>query len=85
MGEWTKLYEIACESWGMGDDETRQKMSVMASASAWGLGQWESMEEYCKSIPKNTPIGAFFQALMGIHKRQFSAAQQVRVWVCMCD
>jgi len=77
MGEWVKLYEIACESWGMCDDDTRQRMSVMASASAWGLGQWESMEEYCKSIPRQTPEGAFFRSLMDIHKRQFSGAQQV--------
>ncbi len=77
MGEWTKLYEIACESWGLGDDNTRKKMAVMASASAWGLGQWESMEEYCKSIHKNTPEGAVFQALMSIHKGQFAGAQEV--------
>ena len=77
MGEWTKLYEIACESWGLGDDDTRQKMSVMASAAAWGLGQWESVEEYGKSIPKNTTEGCFYQALMDIHRRQFSGAQKV--------
>ncbi len=54
-------------------------MSVMASASAWGLGQWESMEEYCKSISENTPEGAFFQALMDIHKGHFAGAQEVNM------
>ena len=77
----TKLYEIACESWGMGDDDTRQSMSVMASAAAWGLGQWDSMEEYVRSIPKNTMEGSFYQALLHIHHHQFASAQSVRVCV----
>ena len=72
-----KLYEIACESWGLGDDETRHRMSVMVSAAAWGLGQWDSMEEYVRSIPQNTMEGAFFQSLMHIHHRQFNSAQKV--------
>ena len=72
-----KLFEIAYESWGLGDDETRHRMSVMASAAAWGLGQWDSMEEYVKSIPQNTMEGAFFQSLMHIHHRQFNSAQKV--------
>jgi FKBP12-rapamycin complex-associated protein len=76
MGEWTRLYEIACESWGLGDDATRQKMSVMASAAAWGLGQWESMEEYVGSIPQNTMEGSFYQALLHIHQKEFHDAQK---------
>ncbi|CAI7993434.1 Serine/threonine-protein kinase tor, partial [Geodia barretti] len=76
MGEWTRLYEMACESWGLGDDTTRQKMSVMASAAAWGLGQWESMEEYVRSIPKHTMEGSFYQALLHIHQKEFDDAQK---------
>ena len=70
----------------MGDDDTRQKMSVMASAAAWGLGQWDSMEEYVRSIPKNTMEGSFYQSLLHIHHRQFISAQKVGgcVWVCGC-
>ena len=63
----------------MGDDETRQKMSVMASAAAWGLGQWDSMEEYVRSIPKNTAEGSFYQSLLYIHHRQFVEAEKVGV------
>ena len=62
----------------MGDDTTRQKMSVMASAAAWGLGQWDSMEDYVRSIPRQTMEGSFYQALLHIHQRQFDDAQKVR-------
>ena len=70
----------------MGDDDTRQSMSVMASAAAWGLGQWDSMEEYVRSIPKNTMEGSFYQALLHIHHRQFTSAQSVcvGVWGGVC-
>ena len=61
----------------MGDDNTRQKMSVMASAAAWGLGQWDSMEEYTRSIPSHSMEGSFYQALLHIHQRQFDEAQKV--------
>ena len=74
----SKLYEIAGESWGLGDDITRQRMSVMASAAAWGLGQWEHMEEYTRSIPKGTMEGSLYQSLLFIHNRQFPRAQKVR-------
>ena len=64
----------------MGDDDTRQRMSVMVSAAAWGLGQWESMDEYVRSIPQGTMDGAFFQSLMHIHHRQFTSAQKVHMY-----
>lgn len=61
----------------------RHRMSVMVSAAAWGLGQWESMEEYVGSIPKDTMDGAFFQALMHIHHKQIPSAQKVGVHMCV--
>ena len=76
-----KLYEIACESWGQGDDEMRQKMSEMASAAAWGLGQWENMEEYVRSVPSNTMVYPLFQSVLHIHHGQFTEAQRVSVCV----
>jgi FKBP12-rapamycin complex-associated protein len=75
-----KLYEIACESWGQGDDEMRQKMSEMASAAAWGLGQWDHMEEYVHSVPNNTMVYSLFQSVLHIHRGQFAEAQLV----CTC-
>lgn len=53
-------------------------MSVMASAAAWGLSQWDSMEEYVRSIPRHSMEGSFYQALLHIHKKQFDDAQKVR-------
>lgn len=72
-----KLYEIASEAWGQVNDEMRHKMSTMASAAAWGLGQWESMEDYVHSVPRNTMIYPFLQSILKIHHGEFAAAQTV--------
>ena len=63
--------------WPLGDDDTRQQMSVMATAAAWGLNQWESMEEYVRCIPKDSFDGAFYQSLLNIHNQCFIDAQKV--------
>ena len=73
------LYELASEAWAVSNDETRQKMSVMATAAAWGLGQWETMEEYIRCIPKGSFDEPFYQALLHIHNQKFLLAQDVRI------
>ena len=53
-------------------------MSVMATAAAWGLGEWESMEEYMRCIPKGTFDESFYQSLLHIHHQRFTLAQEVK-------
>lgn len=71
------MYDLASEAWAISNDATRHKMSVMATAAAWGLGQWESMEEYVRCIPKGSFDEPFYQALLHIHHQNFSMAQNV--------
>ena len=54
-------------------------MSVMASAAAWGLGEWDRMKEYAGSIPKGTMDCSFYHALLNIHDKKFDKAQEVCV------
>ena len=75
--KWNDLYQLAEDSWGAVDDDTRQKMSVMASAAAWGLGEWDRMKEYAGSIPKGTMDCSFYHALLNIHDGRFDQAQEV--------
>ena len=77
--KWSDLYQLAEDSWGAVDDETRQKMSVMASAAAWGLGEWDRMKQYVSSIPKGTMDCSFYHALLNIHGKEFNKAQEVCV------
>ncbi|KFW89964.1 Serine/threonine-protein kinase mTOR, partial [Phalacrocorax carbo] len=77
LGEWGQLHQQCCEKWTQVNDETQAKMARMAAAAAWGLGQWDSMEEYTCMIPRDTHDGAFYRAVLALHQDLFSLAQQV--------
>ncbi|KAI6073752.1 Serine/threonine-protein kinase mTOR isoform X2 [Aix galericulata] len=76
LGEWGQLHQQCCEKWTQVNDETQAKMARMAAAAAWGLGQWDSMEEYTCMIPRDTHDGAFYRAVLALHQDLFSLAQQ---------
>ncbi|NXC82578.1 MTOR kinase, partial [Cercotrichas coryphoeus] len=76
LGEWGQLHQQCCEKWTQVNDETQAKMARMAAAAAWGLGKWDSMEEYTCMIPRDTHDGAFYRAVLALHQDLFSLAQQ---------
>ncbi|XP_075459599.1 serine/threonine-protein kinase mTOR isoform X2 [Ascaphus truei] len=76
LGEWGQLHQQCCEKWTIVNEETQAKMARMAAAAAWGLGQWDSMEEYTCMIPRDTHDGAFYRAVLALHQDLFSLAQQ---------
>ena len=53
-----------------------ESIASMAAAASWGLKQWEHMEKYAVLIPKETPQGSFFRAVLSIHKGDFLDAQK---------
>ncbi|KAH3893902.1 hypothetical protein DPMN_018054 [Dreissena polymorpha] len=76
LAEWNQLHQVALEKWPTVSDDVRSRMATMASAAAWGLGQWESMEEYMLFIPRTTYDGAFYRAVYAVHSEQYQLAQQ---------
>ncbi|XP_038044243.1 serine/threonine-protein kinase mTOR-like [Patiria miniata] len=76
LGDWRQLHDLACERWPMVTDEGRQAMARMAAAAAWGLGNWDSMEEYACLIPRESYDGAFYRAVLAVHQDHFGQAQQ---------
>ncbi|XP_071946239.1 serine/threonine-protein kinase mTOR-like [Antedon mediterranea] len=76
LGEWGQLHDIACAKWSEVSDDYRQRMARMAAAAAWGLNQWESMDEYACMIPRDTYDGAFYRAVLAVHQDHFAQAQQ---------
>lgn len=76
MAEWGKLHSIAKERWETGDDDMKQQIARIAAASAWGLGQWDSMEEYVCVIPRQSLEGAWYRAVLATYQDQYHLAQQ---------
>ncbi|XP_046427062.1 serine/threonine-protein kinase mTOR [Neodiprion fabricii] len=77
LGEWGQLHDVATRQWANENDENKQRMSRMAAAAAWGLGQWESMEKYVNFIPEDTQDGAFYRAVLAIHDEQYDVAHEL--------
>lgn len=76
MGEWGSLHQLAVERWAGADREVRVKMARMAAAASWGLGHWDSMEEYMCYIPRTSYDGTFYRAVFALHNENYQQAQQ---------
>eukprot|EP00794_Sanderia_malayensis_P007416 gene7416-8236_t len=74
LGDWGDLHKVACDTWPSVSDDTRQQMARMAAAAAWGLGEWNSMEEYTCMIQRETLDGAFYRAVLALHQNNFNRA-----------
>ena len=76
LGEWEQLSQLAQEKWFGSDDETRKIVAPLAAAAAWGLGQWELMDDYIAAMKADSVDGAFFRSILAIHRTNFTVAGQ---------
>ncbi|KAJ8929828.1 hypothetical protein NQ314_017426 [Rhamnusium bicolor] len=75
LGEWAGLHSVVESRYHLLSDDNRQKACRLAAASAFGLHNWESMERYVNVIPQDSQDGAFYRAILAIHKEQYKVAQ----------
>lgn len=47
----------------------------MAAASAWGVGEWDSMDEFVQFIKSDYPDGSFFRTILHLHRNEFQMAE----------
>ena len=74
LGEWDLLSQLAQEKWLRTDQQNRRSIAPLAAAAAWGLGQWESMDDYITYMRIESPDQAFFRAIVSLHRNQFEEA-----------
>ncbi|EPX74347.1 phosphatidylinositol kinase Tor2 [Schizosaccharomyces octosporus yFS286] len=74
LGEWDRLSQLAQENWIHGGYEMRRYIAPLSVAAAWGLGQWEQMDEYISVMKSESPDKAFFSAIVALHRLQFEEA-----------
>lgn len=57
-------------------DEALQKLlAPLACSAAWYLQDWEKLEQFSEKMDSGTPDGAFYRALLFLHKDEFETAQ----------
>ncbi|ORZ29853.1 armadillo-type protein, partial [Catenaria anguillulae PL171] len=76
LGEWEQLSILAREKWINASPEERQKIAPFAAAAEWGLGHWDGMDDYINVLKPEWSDGAFFRAILAVHRNLFPQAQQ---------
>ncbi|KAI6250061.1 Serine/threonine-protein kinase tor2 [Erysiphe necator] len=74
LGEWEALSALAQDKWHTSSLDTKRKFAPLATAAAWGLGQWDLMDDYLGVMKANIPDRSFFGAILALHRNQFREA-----------
>ncbi len=76
LGEWDVLSSLAQAKWTHASRDYRRALAPLAAAAAWGLGQWELMDNYLNVMKLHSPDRSFFGAILSLHRNQFDEAMQ---------
>ncbi|KAJ3311625.1 phosphatidylinositol kinase- protein kinase tor1 [Boothiomyces sp. JEL0838] len=74
LGEWESLFQLAHEKWGAANTEVKKAIAPLAAAAAWGMGEWDDMDDYIKMMKEESPDGAFFKAILALHRNLYPEA-----------
>lgn len=77
LGEWSQLSTVAKQEWETFRKDVKSKAGSLAAVAAWGLQDWEAMQEYVKCIPEDTQDGSFYRAVLAVHHKEFEVAQKL--------
>ncbi|KAJ3037894.1 phosphatidylinositol kinase- protein kinase tor1 [Rhizophlyctis rosea] len=76
LGEWEALSQLAQERWQVAKEDVRKAIAPMAAGAAWGLHQWDMMDEYIAMMKHESPDKAFFKAILALHRNLFPQAAE---------
>jgi serine/threonine-protein kinase mTOR len=74
LGEWDALSALAQDKFHTSTLEVQRLIAPLATASAWGLGKWDLMDDYLNVMKAHSPDRSFFGAILALHRNQFREA-----------
>ncbi|KAH8729835.1 armadillo-type protein [Ilyonectria robusta] len=74
LSEWEALASLTGATWANSTPEIQRMIAPLATAAAWGLGKWDSMDNYLSSLKRYSPDRSFFGAILALHRNQFREA-----------
>ncbi|KAH6880771.1 armadillo-type protein [Thelonectria olida] len=74
LSEWEALATLTGSTWANSSPEVQRMIAPLATAAAWGLGKWDSMDNYLSSLKRFSPDRSFFGAILALHRNQFREA-----------
>ncbi|KAF3938362.1 hypothetical protein ABW19_dt0205056 [Dactylella cylindrospora] len=74
LGEWEQLSQLAQEKWTHATHEMQRAIAPLAAGAAWGLAQWDIMDDYIGVMKQLSPDRSFFGAILSLHRNHFEDA-----------
>jgi len=74
LGEWDTLSSLAEQKWSLATLDHKRSIAPLAAAAAWGLGQWELMDNYLEAMKPAATDRSWFSAILALHRNQFEQA-----------
>ncbi|KAK5667368.1 phosphatidylinositol kinase-related protein kinase tor1 [Batrachochytrium dendrobatidis] len=74
LGRWEALAELSQERWSSSRSDVKKAMSSLAAAAAWGVGQWDVMDEYISMMKQDSHDSVFFRAILALHRNLYPQA-----------
>jgi FKBP12-rapamycin complex-associated protein len=77
LGEWDELNGVAQEIWPNAQESVRSAIAPLAAASAWGLKDWQHLQQYTQALKPNSADSIFFQTILSINSGKMKQARQL--------
>ena len=74
LGEWDQLSTLAEQKWNLATLDHKRTIAPLAAAAAWGLGQWELMDNYLEAMKTTSTDRSWFSAILSLHRNHFDQA-----------
>ena len=74
LGEWDQLSNLAEQKWSLASLDHKRTIAPLAAAAAWGLGQWELMDNYLEAMKSTSTDRSWFSAILSLHRNHFEQA-----------
>lgn len=74
LGEWEQLSTLSEQKWNLASLDHKRTIAPLAAAAAWGLGQWELMDNYLESMKATSTDRSWFSAILSLHRNHFDQA-----------
>lgn len=75
LGEWDALASLAQDHWGRLVLDNKRKIAPIAAAAAWGLQEWDMMDEFVSVMKHDSADRAWFRSVLYVHRGSYQKAQ----------
>ena len=76
LGEWDALSSLVSQKWSLATIDHKRVLAPLAVAASWGLGQWDSMDNYLDGMKAQVPDKSFFSAILNIQNYEHGIAAE---------